>query len=261
MKLANQVAIITGGGGAIGRAIGRQLAEEGATVVLFDLFRDAAEKAAADINALGQGRAVPCVVNVSAYADCCAAVDKVVQDFGRIDILVNCAGGSAREKMKVYHEQTMEVVNWMLGVNLCGPLHCIHAVSKHMVKAKSGRIINITSIVALNGKPACTEYAAAKGAIIAATKCLAMELGPFNITVNCVAPGLVERRELTPQLEATLAYRHSCVNRACRQDDIANMVRFLALPESDYITGQNIAVDGGRSLGLKGDDLRKIPDR
>ena len=104
MKLANQVAIVTGGGGAIGRAIGRQLAEEGATVVLFDLFKDGAEQAAAEINALGKGRAVPCVANVSVYADTCAAVDKVVQDFGRIYILVNCAGGSARYKMRVYHE-------------------------------------------------------------------------------------------------------------------------------------------------------------
>lgn len=261
MKLANQVAMVTGGGGAIGRAIGRQLAEEGATVLLCDLFQEGAEQAAAEINALGKGRAVPWVANVSIYEDCRAAVDKIIADYGRIDILVNCAGGSARGKMKVYHEQTMEVVNWMLGVNLYGPLHCIHAASPHMIKAQRGRIINITSIVALNGKPASTEYAAAKGAVVAASKCLAMELGPYNITVNCVAPGLVERGELTPQREATLAYRHSCINRPCRQDDIAAMVRFLALPENDCITGQNIAIDGGRSLGLKGDDIRKVPER
>ena len=247
MKLANQVAIVTGGGGAIGRAIGRQLAEEGATVVLFDLFKDGAEQAAAEINALGKGRAVPCVANVSVYADTCAAVDKVVQDFGRIDILVNCAGGSARDKMRVYHEQTMEVVNWMLGVNLFGPLHCIHAVSKHMVKAKSGRIINITSIVALNGKPACTEYAAAKGAIIAATKCLAMELGPHNITVNCVAPGFIETdmTSVLPEDQQKALNAQIPLGHMGEPADIAHAVAYLASREAGYVTGQELHVNGG----------------
>ena len=153
--------------------------------------------------------------------------------------------------MTEFHAQTSEVIHWMLNVNLMGALHCIRAITPGMVEVKSGTIVNVTSIVARGGKKGCAEYGAAKGGLIAASKSLAIELGPHNITVNCVSPGLVQRTAVED--EEAFAHRHSVVNRICTQDDVARAVLFLTLPESDYITGQDLAVDGGRSLGLRGD--------
>ncbi len=252
MKLEGKCAIVTGGGGAIGRSIVRRLASHGAKIAVFDIDENSAGNAAREIPE--GGKAMYLGVDVSNFDSVMKSVEKVVAEFGSADILVNSAGGSARGEMRVFHEQKIEVVNSMLGVNLFGALHLIRAVSPYMIRENGGRIINITSIVALGGMRACTEYAAAKGGILAATKCLAIELGQHNVTVNCVSPGKVERRKLED--EKAFAHRFSCVNRICTQDDIASMVEYLAMPEADCITGQNFVVDGGRSLGLKGDFLQ-----
>ena len=161
------------------------------------------------------------------------------------------AGGSARERMNLFHEQSLDVVEEVIRVNLFGALNCIHAAAKHMIAGGGGKIISIGSIVATQGRVRCVEYSAAKGAIIAATKSLAKELGPQNINVNCVSPGIVERGTLADPGE--FATQHSCLNRMCTPDDIASMVFFLTLPETSYVTGQNYIVDGGRSLALMGD--------
>lgn len=251
MSLHGKVAIVTGGGGAIGCAICIKLAQAGAKIAVFDLFQESADKVVEELNKNG-GEAIPCVVDVSNYAAVEKAVEQVHKHFGRLDILVNCAGGSARDKMTEFYKQSIDVIHWMLHVNLFGALHCIRAVSPYMVEAKQGSIVNVTSIVAKGGKKGCVEYGAAKGGIIAATKSLAIELGSYNITVNCVSPGLVQRT--TVEDEAAFAHRHSVVNRICTQDDIARAVLFMAEPGSDFITGQDLAVDGGRSLGLRGDN-------
>ena len=250
MRLKEKVAIVTGGGGAIGRSICLKLAGEGAKVAVFDLTEECGNKVVGELHQAGAD-AICRAVDVSDYNNVVKAVKEVYDHFGRIDILVNCAGGSARDKMKYFHEQSIEVVHWMLQVNLFGALHCIRAVSPYMVAAEQGRIINVTSIVAYGGKAKCVEYGAAKGGLIAATKSLAIELGPYNITVNSVSPGLVQRTAVTD--EKAFVERHSVVNRICTQDDVAHAVLFMALPESDFITGQEFAVDGGRSLGLRGD--------
>lgn len=250
MQLENRVAIVTGGGGAIGRAICLKLAGEGAKIAVFDISMESAEKVAEEIKQKG-GEALPFVLDIRNYSEVEKAVAEVKGKLGNVNILVNCAGGSARSKMAEFHKQSLEVIHDMIDINLYGALHCIRASSPFIIESGRGSIINVSSIVARGGKKACVEYGAAKGALIAATKSLALELGEFNINVNCVSPGLVSREAIED--EKAFAQRYSCVNRICTQDDIARAVLFLALPESDFITGQDLAVDGGRSLGLKGD--------
>ncbi len=250
MRLKNKTAIVTGAGGAIGRAVSLKLAGEGSRIALFESNKESSYRLSRELESCGN-EPVLCHVDVSDYDSVVPAVERVFERFGTIDILVNCAGGSARGKMTEFHNQKIEVIREMLGVNLFGALHCIHAVIPYMLKAESGSIVNVTSIVALNGKRQCAEYGAAKGGIIAATKSLAIELGKHNININCVCPGLVSRTR--PENEDELARRFSYVNRICTQGDIAHAVLFMLLPESDFITGHNLVVDGGRSLGLKGD--------
>jgi NAD(P)-dependent dehydrogenase (short-subunit alcohol dehydrogenase family) len=156
--------------------------------------------------------------------------------------------------MDLFEKLDIEVFDWMIDVNLRGPMYIIHAALPHLIKRNAGKIVNIASIVALGGKAKCVDYASAKGGILAATKSLAIELGRYNINVNAVSPGLVQRE--APADPEAFAQRFSVLNRIGTQDDIAHVVMFLASPESDYITGQNYVVDGGRSLGLKGDGER-----
>ena len=249
-KLDDKVAIVIGGGGAIGREIALQLAGEGAAVAVVDMRQEPAAKVAQEI-VQGGGQATGYALDITSYAKVTETVEAIAAQFGRIDILVNSAGGSARDKMALYHELPVEVLDWMLAVNLHGPLYCIRAVVPHLIRQNYGKIINITSIVALGGMARCVDYAAAKGGILAASKSLAIELGRYNININCVSPGKVQRNP--EQIDqAAFAKQFSYVNRIGTQADIASMALYLALPESDYITGQNFVVDGGRSLGLRG---------
>jgi NAD(P)-dependent dehydrogenase (short-subunit alcohol dehydrogenase family) len=249
-KLDNRVAIVIGGGGAIGREIALRLAGEGAAIAVVDVMQEAAAKVAQEIVQRG-GKASGYALDITSYAKVTETVDAITAQFGHLDILVNSAGGSARNKMALYHELPVEVLDWMLAVNLHGPLYCIRAVVPHLIRQNYGKIINITSIVALGGMAKCVDYAAAKGGMIAASKSLAIELGGYNINVNCISPGKVQRNPDEID-QAAFAKQFSFLNRIGTQADIANMALYLALPESDYITGQNFVVDGGRSLGLRG---------
>ena len=250
MKLKGKTAVVSGGGGAIGRAIALRFADEGADVAVLDLNGDAAAKVADEVCARG-AKSVSYAVDIRDHAAVKACVDETAETLGGIDIVVNSAGGSARSRMNLFEKIDIEVFDWMIDVNLRGPLYIIHAALPHLIKRNYGKIVNIASIVALGGKAKCVDYAAAKGGIIAATQSLAIELGRHNINVNAVAPGLVQREP--PADPEAFAHRFSCLNRICTQDDVANVVLFLASPESDYVTGQNYVVDGGRSLGLRGD--------
>ena len=252
MKLEGKVALVSGGGGAIGRAIALKLAVEGADVAVLDINSDAAGAVAKEVRALGV-RSSAYAVDIRDYAAVKACVDAVAETLGGIDIVVNSAGGSARKKMDLFEKIDIDVFDWMLDVNLRGPMYIIHAALPHLIKRRHGKIVNIASIVALGGKAKCVDYAAAKGGLLAATRSLAIELGKHNINVNAVSPGLVQRPGEMPADPEAFAHRFSCLNRLCTQEDIANAVMFLASPESDYVTGQNYVVDGGRSLGLRGD--------
>lgn len=252
MKLKGKTAVVSGGGGAIGRAIAMKLAGEGADVAILDINVEAVEKVADELRGCGV-RSSGYAVDIRDYPAVKTCLDGIAETFGGIDIVVNSAGGSARSRMDLFEKIDIGVLDWMLDVNLRGPLYIIHAALPHLIKRNAGKIVNISSIVALGGKARCVDYAAAKGGIIAATKSLAIELGKYNINVNAVAPGLVQRPGEEPADQEGFARRFSCLNRICTQDDVANVVMFLASPESDYVTGQNYIVDGGRSLGLRGD--------
>ncbi|OQA86542.1 MAG: 3-oxoacyl-(acyl-carrier-protein) reductase FabG [Lentisphaerae bacterium ADurb.Bin242] len=248
MCFQGKTAIVTGGGGYIGGAIGSKLSGEGASVALFDLDAEKVHAVAAGLK------------NAKAYAvDLTdpSAVEKAVGEasahFGKIDFLVTAAGGSARSRSRLFAEQSMNVVREVIEINLFGVLNAIHAVAPQMIRRKWGKIVNLSSLVAVGGVEGCADYAAAKAGVIAATRTLAMEFGPYNIQINCVCPGKVQRPGEMPADPEAFAHRHSFLNRICFADDIAGLVLFLLSEKADYITGQNYIIDGGRSLGLKGD--------
>jgi len=252
MKLADKVAIVTGGGGAIGRAIALKLAAAGADIAVVDANAETAEQVAAEVRRLGR-RGLAQTMDIRSYEAVTAGVNAIAETCGRLDIVVNSAGGSARSRMGRFESLDIEVFDWILDVNLRGPMYIIRAALPHLIQRNAGKIVNIASIVALGGKAGCVDYSAAKGGLLAASKSLAIEVGRYNINVNCVSPGLVQRPGQIPADEAAFAKRHSYLNRICTQDDIAEALLCLASPESDFITGQNVVVDGGRSLGLRGD--------
>lgn len=249
MKLTGKTAIITGGGGFVGRAIATRLGAEGANIALIDANDAAAETVRANLASTGVAASAhecdicdPKIVNKT--------IQHIIEKHGKIDVLVNCAGGGARKESRPFHEQSLGVIENILRINLMGTIYCAHAVAPFMVKAGYGKIINISSIIGEHGLANYGEYAAAKGGIIALTRSLAMDLGKYNINANCVSPGIVNRDPIPDEKE--FAHRTTYLNRACTGADVAAVVCFLASSESDFVTGQNYIVDGGRSLGLKG---------
>lgn len=249
-ELKGKVAIITGGSGAIGRACAVRLAAEGAKVYICGSHPGSAQPVADEIKSYGL-LAEPTVLNVLDNE----AIEKIVhliaaENNDHIDILVNSAGGSARDHARKVAEQSVEVIDNVLNINLRGAMLCSRAVAPYMIAQKSGRIINITSVIGLQGKAGYSEYAASKGGSIAFIKSLAQELGRFNITVNGVAPGIVQRGEVTEDMKQSLT-RTNWMGTYGKPEDISAVVNFLCKEEASFITGQNIAVDGGRSLGLK----------
>ncbi len=245
VRFEGKTAIVTGGGGNIGRQTALRLASEGAAVAVCDLRLEPARQAADEIIAQG-GRAVAIALDVQNSAAVEKAVEEAVGNFGKVDILVNAAGGSAREKSKNLCQQTDEVLVEIIGTNLMGAIYFARAAAVRMLKNHYGRIVNVASIVGMQGKAGFVEYSAAKGGVIAMTKSLAMELGPDGITVNCVSPGLVARDDHDDS-------RTNYLGRNCLAREVAGLIAYLASDEAAFITGQNYVIDGGRILGLKGD--------
>ncbi|MDY2942290.1 MAG: SDR family oxidoreductase [Paludibacteraceae bacterium] len=249
-ELQNKVAVITGGSGAIGRACAFRLAAEGAKVYVCGSKPNSANSVVEEIRAAGK-KALSVQLNVL-DADAIAATFQRIanENDGHIDILVNAAGGSARERANTMVEQKVEVIDEILNVNLRGAMLCAKEAAKYMIKNHTGRIINITSVIGLQGKAGFSEYAASKGGSIAFVKSLAQELGYHGITVNGVAPGIVQRGEVTFDRLEALGKTNFMASYG-KPEDISAMVFFLCKEEASFITGQNIAVDGGRSIGLK----------
>lgn len=249
-ELKGKVAIITGGSGAIGRACAFRLAAEGAKVYVCGSRPTSAQPIVDEITAADK-TAVAIQLNVLDAKSIKKTFEKIAaENNGHIDILVNSAGGSARGKANNVVDQSIEVFDEILNINLRGAMICAKEAAKYMISNKYGRIINITSVIGLQGKAGYSEYAASKGGSIAFVKSLAQELGRYGITVNGVAPGIVQRGEVTMDAMERLG-RTNWMGTYGKPEDISAVVNFLCKDEASFITGQNIAADGGRSLGLK----------
>jgi len=247
MRLDGKVAVVTGGAGAIGRAIALRLARDGAAVAVADLDVAAAREVAYAIADAG-ANSIAVELDVRDWGSARAMAATVIRELDRIDILVNNAGGSARGESSFFHEAPEAVIDRIIDVNLKGQLYCTRAVINHMVDRESGKVVNIGSIVGVQGLERVVDYAAAKGGVIAFTRALAKEVGPRGITVNCVSPGIVPRPGETPER----ALRSNYLGTVCRHEDVAELVLFLVSGHAEFVTGQNYIIDGGRSLAMKG---------
>ena len=241
-KLANQVALVTGGSRGIGAAIAKRLAADGATVAI-TYARDA-KAASAVVEAIerGGGKAVAIQAEAADAEAVKSAVEKTVKTFGRLDLLVNNAGTAIP---KPFEETTLEEIDRMFNINVRGTLVATQAALRHM--KSGGRVISIGSCVGeRNMTPGLTPYAATKGAVKMFTQGLAREVGGRGITVNNVQPGPIDT-ELNPAAGdwATPQIANTALGRYGHVDDVAALVAFVASPEASYITGANLTVDGG----------------
>ena len=249
-KLEGKVAVVTGGSGAIGRAVSFRLAAEGAIVYVCGTRQEKADAVVQEIKAAGLD-ARPQILNVLDTVSIEVVFENIATcNNGHIDILVNSAGGSARENANNIVNQSIEVIDNLLDINLRGAMVCSKFAAKYMIEQKYGKIINITSVIGIQGKTGFSEYAASKGGSIAFAKSLAQELGKYNINVNCVSPGIVQRGDIKQEMINELS-RTNFLNTYGKPEDISNAVYFLCTDEASFITGHNLVVDGGRSLGLK----------
>jgi 3-oxoacyl-[acyl-carrier protein] reductase len=238
-----KVAVITGASRGIGRSIALALAAEGAKIVAVDLDLAATEAVVAELK--GQGaEAVAVVGNVTVAADAEKMIDAAVQAYGRVDILVNNAGITRDGLLMRMKEDDWDAV---LTVNLKGAFLCTKAASKVMTRQRSGRIINIASIVGQMGNAGQANYCASKAGLIGLTKSNARELAKRNITVNAVAPGFIATAmtDALPEKAREELVAQIPLERLGSPDDIANVVVFLAAERSGYITGQVLGVNGG----------------
>lgn len=248
--LKGKTAVVTGGSGAIGRACCFRLAAEGATVYVCGTTQEKVNSVVEEIKGAGF-RAIPQILDVSNDIAVKETFKKIAQENGdKIDILINSAGGSARENANNIAEQDVKIIDKLLKVNLYGSIICSKEAIKYMIEQRCGKIINITSVIGIQGKAGFSEYAASKGGLIAFTKSLAQEVGKYGINVNCVSPGIVQRGLITPEMQTKLA-KTNFLNSYGKPEDISNAAFFLCTDESSFITGHNLIVDGGRSLGLK----------
>jgi len=244
MKLKDQVAVITGGAQGIGKAIALTLASEGANLVLSDIDEAAVQATAAEIAKEKNIQAIGVKGNVSAFADCEKLVEASLDKFGRIDILVNNAGITKDNLLMRMSDDEWDAV---LSVNLKGVFNCTKAVVRPMMKARSGRIVNIASVVGEMGNAGQANYSASKGGVIALTKTCAREFASRNILVNAVAPGFIRTRmtdKLSDEQKAKLTELIP-LGRLGEAQDVANVVLFLCSEQSSYITGLTVSVNGG----------------
>jgi 3-oxoacyl-[acyl-carrier protein] reductase len=243
MLFEGRVSIVTGASQGIGETIASELAREGARVVLVDIQRDKLEAVAGRIRESG-GTAVCHEANVSRLEDATRVVESVLQDFGRVDHLVNNAGITRDNLLLRMKEEEWDAV---IGVNLKGCWNFSKAVIKSMVAGRYGRIVNIASVVGLAGNPGQANYAASKAGVMGFSRALAREVASRGITVNCVAPGYIATA-MTDKLpeEVKKAFMDSIpVKRFGLPKEVAFAVKFLLSEEAAYITGQVINVNGG----------------
>jgi NAD(P)-dependent dehydrogenase (short-subunit alcohol dehydrogenase family) len=246
MRLAEKIAIVTGGGSGMGRAIAVEFARQGAKVVVADINIEAARDTLAAIGGAQPGIALR--VDVTKKADTLAMRDEALARFGRIDVLVNNAGSRC---LKSFLDHTEEDWHRMIDINLTGHFLCAQAVVPSMLDSGKGKIINLASIAAHTGRPDRVAYCAAKAGVMGLTRALAMDLRGKNICVTAISPGSIA----TPLNHAAASSEtvdwggETIVGRWGEARDVAHAAVFLASDESDYITGTEIAVEGGWLVG------------
>jgi meso-butanediol dehydrogenase/(S,S)-butanediol dehydrogenase/diacetyl reductase len=266
-RLSGKVAIVTGAGQGIGKAVALRLAREGADIVVAEINRETAEGTARELQGLGR-RALAHTVNVGCLVEIQSLVDRVVAELGRIDVLVNVAGIA---RTQAFLEMTEEDWDHVVDTNLKGTVFCMQAVGRQMIRQippeavaqgradrSYGKIVNFSSISGRRGRSVQMAYAASKAAIISVTQSAALAFSPYNINVNAVCPGVIptpmwdqidrDRSRLmgAPPGEALKAFVEKVpLQRAGTPEDVAAAVAFLCSSEADYVTGQTLNVDGG----------------
>jgi len=244
--LAGKVAIVTGSGRGIGRAIALELARRGADVVVSDVDEASARSTAEEIMSAGcRSMGIRCDVTRKAEID--ALVEQTAKEMGRLDIFVNNAG-ITRDTLLV--RMTEEQWDLVLDINLKGTFFGCQAAGKVMMKARAGKIVNVSSITGLIGNVGQANYSSSKAGVIALTRTVAKELASRGVCVNAVAPGYIQT-EMTEQLseKAREAFvKNIPLGRGGTPEDVARLVAFLASPDADYITGQCITLDGGLTI-------------
>ena len=245
--LKGKIAVVTGGSRGIGRAVCEKLASLGADIAFsYAGNAAAAEETAAACRALGV-RVLALQADVGKSEAVSAFFDAVMKEFGRVDILVNNAGINRDNlAMRMKEEEFDQVIE----TNLKGTFLCMKAVTRPMMKQRSGRIINLTSVVALRGNPGQVNYCASKAGVIGMTKSLAREVASRGITVNAIAPGFIET-DMTAKLPEDVKTSMAAgipMARMGRPEDVANAVAFFASDEAAYVTGQVLCVDGGMAM-------------
>lgn len=245
--LTGKVALVTGASRGIGRQIAITLAEYGASVIVnYNGSKEKAEAVVAEIKEKG-GTASVCGCNISDYTAVEAMMKELLEEYGRIDILVNNAGITKDGLLMKMSEEDYDAV---LDTNLKGTFNCIKHISRQMLKQKSGRIINLSSVVGVYGNAGQVNYSASKAGVIGITKSVAKELGSRGITVNAVAPGFIvtEMTDAMPEDAKKQVAEHIAMKRLGDVKDVAETVAFLASDKAAYVTGQVICVDGGMSM-------------
>ena len=253
MNFTGKIAISTGAASGMGLLFAQNWAELGGNVLMCDVNEAVLAEKIAEINSKGKGKALACLCDVRDYEQICAARDMAVEAFGKIDLLVNFAGGSACRIQKVdfkkhpeFPDIPIDVYNWGLDVNLKGPFFFAHAVMKQMREQKDGLIVNIGSIAGAEGSTGALEYAVAKaGVMYGLTKSLALYGAKYGIRCVCVSPGPVLTR-------TEMSRMNTLLGRAAEPQEIIDLVLFLASDKAKFITGENIMIDGGRTIMLGG---------
>ena len=244
MRLKEKIALVTGASRGIGKAIALHLAEEGAQIIInYAKNSEKAKEVVAAVESTG-GKALAMQADVSCWQEVEKMVDSIYEKFGRIDILVNNAGVN-RDELII----SMEKEDWdaVINTNLGGLFNCTKAVAKYMMIQKNGRIINMSSVAGERGGRGQSNYAASKGGVNAFTRSVAMELAPKKITVNAIAPGVIETEMSSTVIRRAKDFILNSValKRLGQPEEIAKVVAFLASDDSSYITGEVIRVDGG----------------
>ena len=248
MKLKNKVAVLTGAGGGFGRVTASLFAEQGASLLLSDNNLNSVESLAEDLENDGH-KVLPFRADISNELDVKAMFQAAKDKFGKVDILVNIAGLARSAKIQ---DISLEKWNKLISVNLTGSFLCCREIIDHMIDRQSGKIVNVASICAQTARSVGVDYSASKSGIVGLTRTLALQVAPFGVNVNAIAPGpvitpLFEKDyspEVVQKLLASIPYK-----RQGSPKDIANLILFLSSDESDWITGEVVAINGGAFIG------------